>query len=297
LAAPCRAIEARLAGELEVDVARAAWGIHETINEDVARAFRVHASEIGFDYRKCSMVAFGGSGPAHAARIARKLRIPRVVFPSGSGVMSAIGMLVSPISYQLARTQRVFLHELDAERFAAIFRSMQEEAQGVLLAAGIDAAGIRVERHLDMRYHGQGYEIEVALPAAADPAALFGELPRLFAEAYERVFSLSNLSEAIEILHWKIDLSGPPPEFDNAWSARLRKQGGGARKGARRAYFPEAGGFVECPVYDRYALAPGETLEGPALVEEREATCVLGVGDRASIDRFGNMVAEIGARA
>ena len=103
-AASQKAIEARLSSRLGIEVERAAWGIHETINEDVARAFRVHASEIGFDYQNAKMVAFGGSGPAHAARIARKLRIPQVIFPSGSGVMSAIGMLVSPLTYQLAKT-------------------------------------------------------------------------------------------------------------------------------------------------------------------------------------------------
>lgn len=290
-------IEARLSRALDVDTARAAWGIHETINEDVARAFRVHASEIGFDYRNCNMVAFGGSGPAHAARIARKLRIPRVVFPSGSGVMSAIGMLVSPISFQLARTNRVFVQELARQAFADYFRSMQDDAQQVLIDAGIDPKDIKVERHLDMRYRGQGYEIEVALPAAADPGELFERIPQLFAKAYEQIFSLSYLEEPVEILHWKVDVSGPSPRFDNRWSLRTRKANGDARKGSRKAYFPEAGGYVDCPIYDRYALAPGAVLEGPALVEERESTCVLGVGDRAQIDDFGNMVAEIGGRA
>jgi N-methylhydantoinase A len=243
------------------------------------------------------MVAFGGSGPAHAARIARKLRIPRVVFPSGSGVMSAIGMLVAPISYQLARTHRVFVQELTRDAFADYFRSMQREAEQVLVSAGIDPKDIRLERHLDMRYRGQGYEIEVSLPPAAEAGELFDDLPQLFAKAYEQVFSLSYLEEPVEILHWKIDLSGPPPRFDDRWSQRTRNAGGQARKGSRRAYFPEAGGYVECPVYDRYALAPGAVVEGPALVEERESTCVLGVGDRARIDDFGNMVAEIGGAA
>jgi N-methylhydantoinase A len=243
------------------------------------------------------MVAFGGSGPAHAARIARKLRIPRVVFPSGSGVMSAIGMLVSPISYQLARTHRVFVQELTRAQFAAYFRSMQDDAQKVLVDAGIAAGEIKVERHLDMRYRGQGYEIEVPLPAAADAGELFDRIPQLFAQAYEQIFSLSYLEEPVEILHWKVDVSGPLPRFDNRWSLRQRKAGGEARKGSRRAYFAETGGYVDCPVYDRYALAPGALIEGPALVEERESTCVLGVGDRARIDEFGNMVAEIGGQS
>src|SRR5262249_36922732 len=161
----------------------AAWGIHETINEDVARAFRVHASDIGFDYRSSSMVAFGGCGPAHAARIARKLRIPQVVFPAGSGVMSAIGMLVSPISYQLARTRRVLLRGLTRDGFAAYFDELQAEAGRVLQAAGIAAKDVVAHRQLDMRYSGQGYEIEVALPDGSGAAACFDRLEQLFGEA------------------------------------------------------------------------------------------------------------------
>ena len=285
-------IEARVAESLDVDVVRAAWGIHETINEDVARAFRVHASEIGFDYRSCSMVAFGGSGPAHAARIARKLHIPKVVFPAGSGVMSAIGMLASPISFQHARTQRVFLNHLGREAFSECFRAIEREAMEVLVSAGIPADQINVDRHLDMRYQGQGYEIEVALPASADPAQLFDQLPDLFAAAYASVFSLSYLDAPIEVIHWKVDLSGPAPKFDGRWSTRNRESGQ-VTKGTRPAYFPELGGFVDCPVYNRYALNFDELVTGPAIIEERESTCVLGAGDQARIDGFGNLITEI----
>jgi N-methylhydantoinase A len=294
-AASRRVIGDRVARAIDVDVARAAWGVHETINEDVARAFRVHASELGFDYRRCAMIAFGGSGPAHAMRIARKLRISSVVFPAGSGVMSAIGMLASPISFQLARTHRVVLDRMTREAFAAFFRSMEDEATQILARAGIARDGVEVTRHLDMRYRGQGYEIEVALPPAANPAELHVALPRLFASAYERVFSLSYLDEPVEILNWKVDVSGPPPRFDIGWSTHAGAATGPARKGTRSAYFPEAGSYLDCPVYDRYALRPGAAVDGPAIIEERESTCVLGVGDRARVDEFGNLVAEIGA--
>ena len=106
------AIKRSISEVLDIDVSRAAWGIHEVINEDVARAFRVHASEVGFDYRNCAMIAFGGSGPAHALRVAKKLRIPRVIFPVGAGVMSAIGLLTTPISYATLRSSRISLGQL-----------------------------------------------------------------------------------------------------------------------------------------------------------------------------------------
>ena len=111
-----------VAKPLGLETLRAAWGIHDIVSEDVARAFRIHASERGFDYRSGSMVAFGGSGPLHAMAIARKLKIPRVVFPVGAGVMSALGLLISPLAFELARSRRIHVADIDAADFAATFR-------------------------------------------------------------------------------------------------------------------------------------------------------------------------------
>jgi N-methylhydantoinase A len=273
---------------------RAAWGIHETINEDVARAFRVHASEIGFDYRRCSMLAFGGSGPAHAMRIARKLRIPRVVFPIGVGVMSAIGMLVSPLSFHVARTNRVFLNNMTSEQFGEFFNVLQREVAKVLIDAGLSEMSTTVHRSLDMRYDGQGFEIEVPLPDTKDIFGLFADLPQLYADAYKEIFSLSFIDEPIEILNWKIEAIGPLPFIRDR--SLTNGKSTPAPRSSRRAYFPETG-FIDCPVYDRYTFAPGVTLQGPALIEERESTCVLGHNDHARLDEYGNVIVELGASA
>ncbi len=285
------AIMERVSGPLRVDLTRAAWGIHETVNEDVARAFRVHASEIGFDYRRSSMVAFGGSGPAHAARIARKLRIPQIIFPRGSGVMSAIGMLVSPLSFQLARSNRIAVRELTDEAFEAYFASIQAEAEAVLFPDTEAVPEITARRFLDMRYRGQGYEIEVEIPAGR-PQSAFSKLPQLFGEKYAEIFSVSYLDEPLEILTWKIDISGPPPR-----SVAARKSPTGSvsvrPRDYRRAFFPETG-FIDCPIFDRYLLPVEAEIRGPAVIEERESTVVLGQADRATLDRYGNLIAELG---
>ena len=125
------AIEEHVARPAGLDPNRAAWGVHEIANEDVARAFRIHASERGFDYRRSSMVAFGGSGPVHALAIARKLRIPRVIFPIGAGVMSALGLLVSPLGFEVSRSRRVFLADLDAASFEGFIAPLVADASGV----------------------------------------------------------------------------------------------------------------------------------------------------------------------
>jgi N-methylhydantoinase A len=241
------------------------------------------------------MLAFGGSGPAHAVRIARKLRISTVVFPIGSGVMSAIGMLVSPLSFQVARTNRVFLNNLTPDKFSELFGALQDEVSSVLHESGVPPSTTTVHRYLDMRYEGQGYEIEVALPKSDNIGELFSQLPGLYGRAYKDIFSLSFIDEPIEILNWKIEVIGPMPQVrDRSLDATSDKAP--KPRATRRAFFPESG-FVDCPVYDRYALAPDAVLTGPAFIEERESTCVLGHNDRARIDAYGNLVADIGGVA
>jgi len=288
------AIAERVARPLGLETLRAAWGIHDIVSEDVARAFRIHASERGFDYRSGSMVAFGGSGPLHALAIARKLRIPRVIFPVGAGVMSALGLLISPLAFELARSRRIHLADIDAADFAATFRALEAEARAVLAAAGTAARDMTIVRRLDMRYQGQGHEIEVTLPPAADPAALFGELGELFGRAYEAAYTL-RLEEPAEIVNWKLEAAGPAPDLGAGYRLSAGGAGGGGRalKGTRPAYDPARGRLADWPVYDRYALAPGQSLTGPALIEERESTCVVGAGEVVRVDARHNLVAEL----
>jgi N-methylhydantoinase A len=275
-------IDRHIAGPLEVDAIRAAWGIHETVNEDVARAFRNHASERGFDYRRSAMIAFGGSGPAHALRVARKLRVPTVIFPLGAGVMSAVGLLASPLAFELMRSERVAVEGLADDTFADRFAALSAQAAAPLVEAGMAAADIAMTRWLDMRYQGQGYDVEVRLPDG-NGAAKVAALPALFGQAYEAVFGRSFPDEAVDIMSWKVEARGPRPALDGRLDRAAPEAAGDPIKGMRRAYFPEAGGFVDCPVYDRYALTAGASFSGPALVEERESTCVIGVGDTVEV--------------
>ncbi|BBK30507.1 N-methylhydantoinase A [Stella humosa] len=290
-----QAIRAAVAKPLSLSLARAAWGIHEVINEDVARAFRIHASERGFDYRGASMVAFGGSGPVHAMAIARKLKIPSVVFPVGAGVMSALGLLASPLSFEVARSRRLHVSDLDPAAFAAQFGQLVAEASGFLTRAGVADADIAVTLRLDMRYQGQGHDIELTLPRATGLEALFAELPKLFAAAYAETYLVSFLDEPVEIINWKVEAAGPAPDFTSGYSLGDPPSGDAkaAFKGTRRVYFGEAGGYADVPVYDRYKLAPGTRIAGPAIVEERESTCVIGPGDQAEVDRHYNLVARL----
>jgi N-methylhydantoinase A len=289
-AAAERAIEATIARPLGLDVVRAAWGIHEAVNESVASAFRIHASERAFDYRQSSMVAFGGSGPAHAARIAAKLNVPRVILPPGAGVMSALGLLRSPFSFEVARSHRALLGEVDGPAYSAAFAQMERDVREILAEAGISGDAVEILRRLDMRYAGQGYEIEVE--GAATPEGLADR----FEAAYRAVFSSIVLDEPLEIVNWKIEASGPEPMADRGFRFDRDYAPGDALKGERMAYFPDSG-VTAVPVHDRYRLGVGASVAGPAIVEEHEATFVLGHGDRATIDPHLNLVIDIGKGA
>ena len=289
-----RAIAAHVADPLDVSVVRAAWGIHETINEDVARAFRVHAAERGFDYRGCTMIAFGGSGPIHAHSIAAKLKVPRVIFPPAAGVMSALGLLVCPLSFDVARSNLTFVDALGDDWYERHYRPLADEAVGLIRSAGVAAADVTVIHRLDIRYQGQGFEIEVTLPNEADPVVMRDAIPDAFGARYQEIFAIPGLDERLEIVNWKVEARAPEPE-DSGMPAFLGVEAGerAARKRSRRAYFPEADDFFDCPAHDRYTLVPGDAVEGPALIEERESTCLLGVGGTARVDERYNLVVDL----
>jgi N-methylhydantoinase A len=281
-----------VARRLGVGTLRAAFGIHDIICEDVARAFRIHATERAFDYRASSMVAFGGSGPLHALRIARKLKIPRVVFPVAAGVMSALGLLESPLAFEVARSRRVHVADLDDKSFGSQFAELETDAGRVLRDAGVPRPEIRIVRRLDMRYQGQGHEIEVALPDAVNAADLFQHVGELFGAAYERIYTL-RLDEPVEIVNWKVEAVGPPTGLGERYALTGIAIPATALKGRRRAYDAVAGELTDWPVYDRYALQPGTVIDGPALIEEHESTVVVGSGDRVVVDDRMNLVAEL----
>ena len=289
-------IQTDVATPLNISLARAAWGIHDLINEEVARAFRIHASEHGFDYRQCSMVAFGGSGPIHALRIASKLKISHVVFPVAAGVMSALGLLASPLSFEMVQAQHCFVDDLNAGQFESSFAPLVERAMAPLLEAGIKRAEIDIEYRLDMRYYGQGYTIEVTLPEGSQPVTIFSDITRLFSERYATVYAFSLLDAPLEITTWKVEARGPSPTMIPGYhiGSQPTADPAAARKGSRPAYFPEQDGYVDCPVYDRYLLANGSQLKGPALVEERESTLVIGPGNVVTVDNYFNMIASPG---
>src|SRR6185295_7337067 len=278
---------ARLAGALGVSAERCAWGIHDLVNENMAKAGSAHAAECGADLRRFTLVAFGGAGPVHAYGLARKLGIRRVICPVGAGVMSAFGLLLAPIAVDLAVSRPLRLGAWDAAVVRDVLARLAGEGRAMVRAAGV--AEPAVTYAVDMRHVGQGHEIQVTLPDPALPDAAFRErLRAAFASAYEVLYGRGLLAGAdVEVITWRARCAGPREPFSPAFAAEPAAP---AATTSRRAWFDETGGFVDTPVLSHYALAPGAEIPGPVIVEQRESTVVVGPGAVAQIDAHRNLV-------
>jgi N-methylhydantoinase A len=288
------ALAEKIARPLELTLERAAWGVHEVVNENMANAARIHAVEKGIDPRRFSLVAFGGAGPVHAYQVAEKLRLKTIIVPPGAGVCSAFGFLLAPMSFDLSRSYITRLEELQWERLNSIYSQMESKGRELLLDAGVASEDMRFMRSADMRYVGQGFEVSVLLPGGEFDQESLENFLCAFEKEYQRIYQRLCPEIPIECVNWRLVATGPRPEIRAGtwWSAGASLSE--ALKGRRRVYLPAAGKYGEVPVYDRYRLPVDAEIEGPAIVEERESTLVMNGPGRARVDESGNMVVHLG---
>jgi N-methylhydantoinase A len=292
-AAARRAVEEHVGRPLGLDAVQAAWGIHRVVNENMAAAARIHGIERGKDLRQYPLFAFGGAGPVHCWQVARILRVPRLLLPFGAGAMSAYGLLAAPLAFDFVRTHRARLDAADWPALNALFAEMEQEGRALLRRGGVPSKEVRVTRVAEMRYLGQGHEVEAPIPGGALTAASLRAITASFEGVYRALYHRLPQGVPIEALNWRVTIAGPRPPVRFGTTARSARRGKSAVKTTRPAYFSEAGGFVPTLVYDRYALGPGAVFAGPAIVEERESTAVIGPGGRCRVDAGLAIVVEL----
>ena len=281
----------QLAEPLGMTVEQAAWGVHQIVNENMANAARAHLNERGKDPRRMPMYAFGGAGPVHGYRVAEILRLPALISPFGAGVGSTFGLLSAPLAFDFVRSAYSRLDQQDWNLANTLLDEMAEEGRKILEGSGLPAKGISYQRTADMRYVGQGHEVSVRLPNGVLDEQHVSQITMEFEETYRGLYGRKGPEVPLEIINWRVVASGPPPEM-NLQLPRGGTDRRDTRKGSRRAYFPECGGFVETAVYDRYAFRPGMKFDGPAIVEEHESTLILGRRGRAHVDEKLNVIME-----
>ena len=290
VAAAERAIERQLAAPLGLSRTEAAWGIHQIANERMANAARVHAIERGKDARAFPLFAFGGAGPAHGFGVARILGSPELIAPFGAGVTSTVGFLAAPLSFDFVRSYYARLEQLDWRHLNQLYADMERQGRTLLTESGLAEAEVRYERSADVRYAGQGHEVTIAVPEGELDDGTLPELVHRFDVAYRALFGRSGPEVGLEAVSWRLVVQGPAPELKlRAAEAEVPPPSGTKLKGERAAYFPEWREHRPTPVYDRYALRPGDRFDGPAIVEERESTAIVGVGAHVVVDDLRNL--------
>jgi N-methylhydantoinase A len=287
LAAAEAALERAVGAPLALSATEAAIGVSQIVDESMASAGRMHAVESGKDLGGRTMIAFGGNGPLHATRVARRAGVSRILIPRDPGVGSAVGFLHAPVSYEIVRSLYTTLDAFDAAAVEALFAEMSAQATTVV-RAGAPAAALTVARAAFMRYRGQGHEIEIALPDRALNESDATKMVADFESEYARQFARAVPGMVIEVLNWAVSVSTPQPVPVQPPAPA------DARPAAPSAYrviaCEETGAPLEAAVFLRSRLAPGDVFSGPALVVEPQTTTLVANGWRAAVDGASNLI-------
>ena len=288
-----KALDSVIGSKLGFKTSHTALGVSEIVDENMSNAARVHAIESGVDIETYTIVAFGGAAPIHAARLAEKLNIQKIVIPPGAGVGSALGFLQAPVSYEVIRSYYQRLDDLDYHGINQLLHSMRKEATDVV-EPGAQGQQTREIRTAFMRYIGQGHEVSVEIPVKLEEAELdsqsSGRLTIAFETEYTRLYGRTIPSLEIEILTWSLLVS-------------TKGSDGRAIKMSAKSYAPdttefrklmdaESGEFNDAAVYDRSSLSPGAKIEGPVIVTESDTATVITRRFEGQVTDGGYMIFE-----
>ncbi len=282
----------RLASALGMERMATAQGIVSVVTANMARAIRVISVQRGHDPRDYTLVAFGGAGPLHAARLARELEIRRILVPRNPGILCAMGLLLTDLRADFAVTRLAVLAPAALAGMRDAFRNLDAMATEWFDAEGIPSSNRRTVRTVDMRYAGQNYELPIPLPEGDIGPATLGVLGERFAEAHRRMYGFAAEEDPVQLVTFRAEASGLVPKATFEAQADAGPDATAAIVGSRDVWLPEAGGFTACPVYDRERLRAGNRFAGPAIIEQMDATTVVPPGWVGRVEPFLNVILE-----
>ncbi len=289
-----KAMMTQIGKPLGMSVYQVAWGIHDLVNEKMAAATRAHAAENGIDLRRFSLIAFGGAGPVHAYAIARKLGMPEVLCPLGAGVASAIGCLVAPPAIDLVNAHEAELDHVDWSVVSREYDQMRNQGEVALGALTDGDKVLSLQATLEMRCQGQGYSITV--PIGDNPK--FGQataplLTKRFNAQYRRIYGHLPPAVPLEVVALRARIGQPRDAAEFLANGSPSLSPSRPEKNRRIMRFTGDGETIEGVVYDRYALNAGYSGDGPAVIEERETSIVIGPDARFRVDTELNLIIEL----
>ena len=290
-AAAHRAIEKKLARRLGMDVLEVAEGIVKVVNASMVKGIRFVSVEKGYDPRDFALVCFGGNGPLHAVELAEELSIPRIMIPFAPGVNCAYGLLVADFRYDYVTTYLRKPATVDLKEINALCKELERTAADKMAGDGVAHKDIVVSRSVDLRYVGQGYELEVPLGGGRITRKSLAQIESRFNQLHRKQYGYSAERDPTEIVNLRIACVGLVSK------PRIPKQRGGERSPAkalsgRRDVFLR-GRFRMTAVYDRDRLRPGHVVGGPAIVQQKDSTTLLFPGNVGRVDGYGNIIIDI----
>ena len=287
-----RAIVDKIGTPLGMSLEEAALGIIRIANANMERAIRVSSAEKGYDPRTITLVAFGGAGPMHAAALAKAVGMPTVLAPRQPGVFSAIGLVMADIRHDFVQTRVMSGKAISLETLKPLYDDLEKLGRMALESDGVPAAEQLVVRTADVRYVGQAYEINVALPEGPITADSITEMTKRFHAMHDQLYAHNHPAKDVEFVSGRLtaigSMSAPP--------ISRRKSNGTTAKAhtTRRVYFEEAADYVDTPVFDRDVLAPGARFDGPAIVTQLDTTTIVHPGQDATVDEHANLLISTG---
>jgi N-methylhydantoinase A len=283
-------IQSRIAQPLGLGLNEAAAGIIEIINNNMARAIRTVSIGRGHDPRHFVLVAFGGAGPLHACRLAELLDIPAIVVPPTPGVLSTSGLLSTDLKNDYVQTCYQEGPQYDLARLTAVYTDLEAQALAWLQSEQVPSEMQQLIYAADLRYAHQSFELTCPVPAGHVTQALVQELVAVFHREHRRLYSYDLPNAPVELVNLRVTAIGLLPRLQPQIASASALTLDGAVVGVRPVYFDQRGGFVDTPCYTRSRLAPGMTFEGPALVDQDDATTVIFPHFHAKVDPVGNLI-------
>jgi N-methylhydantoinase A len=282
----------RLAARIGMDTMATAQGILSVVTANMAKAIRVISVQRGHDPRDYTLIAFGGAGPLHAARLAKELEIRRVLVPRNPGILCAMGLLLTDLRADFAATRLTPLDKDALGPMEAAFAALEAQAAQWFALEHIAGEARRMARTVDVRYAGQNYELAVPLPEGGFGPATIAAIAEGFCAAHRRMYGFVAEEEPVQLVTFRVEATGLVRKAE----LRAKPLGGAdaaaALEGRRDVWLPEAGGFVAVPVYARDRLLPGNRLAGPAIVEQMDSTTVILPGQAGRVDAYDNLILE-----
>jgi N-methylhydantoinase A len=273
-AAAQKAVEKHIAKPLKMDVVKAATGIFDIVNSNMAAALGVVSVQRGYDPREFVLIVAGGAGPIHAAPIARELEIPLILIPRASSVFCAAGMLISDLKHDYVRTYARDFDQVDAGAVQKLFGEMAADGRQVLHTEHVKDRSVEIGYSADIRYVGQFNEVEVPVPAPGKVnKAVLAKMAEDFHKRHDGLYGYSMRGAPLELINLRITARG---RTEKPRQEKFKRKGTGsahARIGNRRACFD--GKFREVPVFDGLKLDAGNRVAGPAIVVQPTTTIIV----------------------